>query len=96
MAATRLIPMHVNKGKTLAPVSYTHLQAAWTQRVKDLEARYREEENTMIHSMVHAANLTPEQLARIIELAAKGAVGIYPEPSDGTEICDEEAANYEA
>ena len=37
-------------------------QATWTQRVKDLEARYREEENTMIHSMVHAANLTPEQL----------------------------------
>ena len=47
-------------------------QAAWTQRVKELESRYREEENTMIHSMVHAANLTPEQLARIIELATKG------------------------
>lgn len=71
-------------------------QAAWTQRVKDLEARYREEENTMIHSMVHAANLTPEQLARIIELATKGAVGICPEPSDEAEICDEEAANHEA
>lgn len=70
-------------------------KATWTQRVKDLEARYREEENTMIHSMVHAANLTPEQLARIIELATKGAVGIYPEPSDGAEICDEEAANHE-
>ncbi len=71
-------------------------QATWTQRVKDLEARYREEENTMIHSMVHAANLTPEQLARIIELATKGTVGIYPEPSDGAEICDEEATNHEA
>lgn len=70
-------------------------KATWTQRVKDLEARYREEENTMIHSMVHAANLTPEQLARIIELATKGTVGIYPEPSDGDEICDEEAANHE-
>lgn len=71
-------------------------QATWTQRVKDLEARYREEENTMIHSMVHAANLTPEQLARIIELATKGDVGIYPEPSDGAEICDEEATNHES
>lgn len=71
-------------------------QATWTQRVKDLEARYREEENTMIHSMVHAANLTPEQLARIIDLATKGAVGIYPKPSDGAEICDEEATNHEA
>ena len=71
-------------------------QATWTQRVKDPEARYREEENTMIHSMVHAANLTPEQLARIIELATKEAVGIYPEPSDGAEICDEEATNHES
>lgn len=35
-------------------------QAEWTQRVKDLENRYREEENSVIHSMVHAANLTPE------------------------------------
>ena len=42
-------------------------QAEWTRRVKNLETRYREEENSMIHSMVHAANLTPEQLARIIE-----------------------------
>lgn len=35
-------------------------QAEWTRRVKDLENRYREEENSVIHSMVHAANLTPE------------------------------------
>ena len=41
-------------------------QAEWNQRVKDLENRYREEENGVIHSMVHAANLTPEQLAQII------------------------------
>ena len=36
-------------------------QAVWTQRVKELEGRYREEENSVIHTMVHAANLTPEQ-----------------------------------
>ena len=57
-------------------------QAEWNQRVKDLENRYREEENSVNHSMVHAANLTPEQLAQIIELAAKGAVGVYPEQAD--------------
>ena len=39
----------------------------------------------MIHSMVHAANLTPEQLAQIIELAAKGTVGVYPEQADESE-----------
>ena len=40
--------------------------------------------------MVHAANLTPEQLAQIIELAAKGAVGVYPEQADVPEIKNEE------
>lgn len=60
-------------------------QAEWTRRVKDLENRYREEENSVIHSMVHAANLTPEQLAQIIELAAKGTVGVYPEQADEPE-----------
>lgn len=65
-------------------------QAEWNQRVKDLENRYREEENSVIHSMVHAANLTPEQLAQIIELAAKGAVGVYPEQVDVPEINHEE------
>ena len=65
-------------------------QAEWNQRVKDLGNRYREEENSVIHSMVHAANLTPEQLAQIIELAAKGAVGVYPEQADVPEIKNEE------
>ena len=36
----------------------------WDARVKDLEKRYKEAENTCIHDMVHAANLTPEQLQR--------------------------------
>lgn len=30
-------------------------------------------------------NLTPEQLAQIIELAAKGTVGVYPEQADESE-----------
>ena len=41
-------------------------RAEWDAKVKDLERRYREEENTEIHEMVHAANLTPEQLAELI------------------------------
>ena len=42
----------------------------WDARVKDLEKRYKEAENTCIHDMVHAANLTPEQLAELIRMAA--------------------------
>ncbi|MCC8140167.1 MAG: DUF4315 family protein [Lachnospiraceae bacterium] len=42
----------------------------WDAKVKDLERRYREEENTEIHDMVHAANLTPGQLAELIRMAA--------------------------
>ena len=53
-------------------------QAVLTQRVKELESRYREEENSVIHTMVHAANLTPEQLAQVIALAGKGMLGVYP------------------
>lgn len=70
-------------------------QAEWTRRAKELEARYREEENSIIHSMVHAANLTPEQLARIIELAAKGAVGLCPAQPDAPETFDKEEEHNE-
>lgn len=45
----------------------------WDAKVKDLERRYKEAENTCIHDMVHAANLTPEQLA---ELICRANVGI--------------------
>ncbi len=43
-------------------------RAEWDAKVKDLERRYRE--NTEIHEMVHAANLTPEQLAELIRKSA--------------------------
>ncbi|MCD8195787.1 MAG: DUF4315 family protein [Lachnospiraceae bacterium] len=45
-------------------------RAEWEAKVKDLERRYTEEENTEIHDMVHAANLMPEQLAELIRMAA--------------------------
>ena len=45
----------------------------WERKVKDLERRYREAENTCIHDMVHAANLSPEQLAELIKMSQKTA-----------------------
>lgn len=42
----------------------------WDARVKELEKKYKETENTMIHEMVRAANLTPEQLALLIQKAS--------------------------
>ena len=41
-------------------------------KIKDLERRFNEAEKTCIHDMVQAANLTPEQLAKLISSAAKG------------------------
>ena len=44
--------------------------ADWDARVKDLERRYKEEENSEIHEMVHAANLTPNQLSELLRMFA--------------------------
>ena len=44
----------------------------WTERVKNLERKYKGAENTCIHEMVHAADLTPEELAVIIRRAKAG------------------------
>ena len=45
-------------------------RAEWDARVKDLERRYRGEENSEIHEMVHAANLNPEQLSELLRMFA--------------------------
>lgn len=45
----------------------------WIKRVKDLEQKYQESENTCIHDMVHAANLSPEDLAELIKKAFQAA-----------------------
>lgn len=52
----------------------------WDRKVKDLERRYREAENTCIHDMVHAANLSPEQLAALIETSQRTAPAGDPRP----------------
>lgn len=55
----------------------------WDMKVKALEQKYREAENTMIHEMVHAAKLTPEQLAKLIQKSATQAPGGWPEKEEG-------------
>ena len=63
-------------------------QAAWTEKVKDLERKYREAENTCISEMVHAAHLTPEKLAVIIHRAKAGEFGpveAWPEDTETQE-----------
>ena len=60
-------------------------------KVKDLERRYREEENSEIHEMVHAANLTPDQLSELLRLFAKDAA---PKPAT-IQLINEEETTHE-
>ena len=62
----------------------------WDARVKDLERRYKEAENTCIHEMVHAANLTPEQLADLIR-----SKGILPQIPGGYATENDDSETYE-
>ena len=49
-------------------------RAEWDAKVKDLERRSREEENSEIHELVHAANLTPDQLSELLRMFAADMV----------------------
>ena len=42
----------------------------WDRKAKELERKYREVENTEIQEMVHAANLTPDKLAELLQMFA--------------------------
>ena len=66
----------------------------WEAKVKDLERRYKEAENTCIHDMVHAANLTPEQLAELIRAASSGLPYSLPASVDLAESEADDADNY--
>lgn len=66
----------------------------WDVKVKDLERRYKEAENTCIHDMVHAANLTPEQLAELIRAASSGLPWSLPASVAGPESETDDADNY--
>ena len=63
----------------------------WDARAKELEKKYRETENTMIHDMVQAANITPEQIAELIK---KATVSV-PNPMNEFNRNDEEETRDE-
>ena len=66
----------------------------WDGKVKELERKCKEEENTTIHDMVNAANMTPEQLARLLKMATMQQVQGMGEPSPESDDADmEEAEN---
>ena len=62
-------------------------KAEWDAKVKDLERRYREEENSEIHEMVHAANLNPDQLSELLRMFAADMV---PKPETINSMNEEE------
>ena len=62
-------------------------KAEWDAKVKDLERRYREEENSEIHEMVHAANLNPNQLSELLRMFAADMV---PKPEVINSINEED------
>ena len=49
----------------------------WDARYKELCQKYNQQENTEIHEMVRAQNLTPDQLAAVLK-ALQG--GMFPSP----------------
>ena len=65
-------------------------RAEWDAKVKDLERRYREEENSEIHDMVHAANLTPDQLSELLRMCS---ADIAPKPEIINTMNEEENQN---
>ena len=52
----------------------------WDAKYKELDRLYKERENTEIHDIVHAANLTPDQLAQLLQSLGHGLpAGEIPE-----------------
>ena len=65
-------------------------RAEWDARVKDLERRYREEENSESHDKAHAANLTPDQLSELLRMFA---ADMAPKPETINSMNEEEMQN---
>lgn len=56
----------------------------WDAKYKELDRLYKERENTEIHNIVHAANLTPDQLAMLLQTLGQGLPnGAVPENITG-------------
>ena len=64
----------------------------WEAKVVELEKKYREVENSEIHDMVHAANLTPDQLA---ELLSMFATEMIPKAETINSVRETEETEYE-
>lgn len=65
-------------------------KADWENKVREMERRYKEEENSEIHEMVHAANLNPDQLAELLRMFASE---IVPKPETIQSITEGENAD---
>lgn len=65
-------------------------RAEWDAKVKELERRYREEENSEIHELVHAANLNPDQLSELLRMFTADMV---PKPETINSMNEEEMQN---
>ena len=53
-------------------------RAWWDNRIKELEKKCQEEEKTAVHDIVKAADLTPEELARLIAYSKNHMPGDAP------------------
>lgn len=54
----------------------------WGQRVKALEVKLRDQENTEIHDMVRMFGVSPERLAEILKLAQTSVPAPVPTEHD--------------
>lgn len=68
-------------------------RAEWDGKVKELERKCREEENLTIQGLVHAASISPEQLAALLKMTA--GEKIQQINNDTTEKIEEENFNDE-
>ncbi len=50
----------------------------WDDRYKELCQKYIQQENTEIHEMVRAQNMTPDQLAEVLKALQNG---MFPSPA---------------
>ena len=53
-------------------------RAEWDVKVKNLEKKVSEEEKTTVHEMVKAADLSPEELSRLIAYSKSHIPGAVP------------------
>lgn len=61
----------------------------WEAKTKELEARYREQENTEICDITHSYNLTPDQLAELLRMV-KETMPETPKAQEVTNSFDHE------